>query len=196
MRYNEKTDINIFSDDIRVYEYALNQIPGRKDAIEPSYVRNDTLEHTIIVIQKLFERVQKEIYIKSSVFCREIYLNEKIINTLKQLKKSIKINILIEQKSNNKLIGQKEVIKKFNKIFDKNNIKINYINKNKKQKVNDFIIVDEYDFRYELEKPKSLDRYKNKDFLNIKASACFNTHKNKDYNRTIKLKKVFDYLSI
>ena len=189
--------INIFSDDIRVYEYALNQIPDREDAIEPSYVRNDTFEHSLIVVENLFKRAQKEIYIKSSIFCKKFYLNDRIVGTLNRLKwRGVKTNILIEQKNSDKIIGQEETIKKFKEILGKKNINVNYINKNKKQKVDDFIVIDKHDFRYELDKPKLLDSHKEGIILNKKASACFNAHKNKENNRTIKLIKVFKYLSV
>ncbi len=188
--------INIFSDDIRVYEYALNQIPNREDAVEPSYARNDTFEHALVVVENLFKRAQKEIYIKSSLFCKKFYLNDRIVNTLNVLKKNnIKINILIEQKNSDELIGQEEAIKKFEEILGKKNVEVNYLNKNKQQKVNDFIVIDEHDFRYELDEPKLFDSCKDDIILNTKASACFNAHKNKDNNRAIKLREVFKYLS-
>jgi len=189
--------INIFSDDIRVYEYALNQIPDREDAVEPSYARNDTFEHALVVVENLFKRAQKGIYIKSSLFCKKFYLNDRIVNTLNRLKKNnIKINILIEQKNSDKLIGQEEAIKKFKEIFGEKNVKVNYLNKNKQQKVNDFIVIDEHDFRYELDEPKLFDSCKDDIILNTRASACFNAHKNKDNNRAIKLREVFEYLSV
>ena len=186
--------INIFSDDIRVYEYALNQIPNRNEAVEPSYARNDTFEHALVVVENLFKRAQKKIYIKSSLFCKKFYLNDRIVNTLNELKnKNIKVNILIEQKNKDKSIGQEEVIKKFEEILGKDIVKVGYINENKQQKVNDFILIDEHDFRYELDKPKLVDSCKEDIILNTKASACFNAHKNFP-NRAIKLKKVFEYL--
>jgi len=190
--------INIFSDDIRVYEYALNQIPDRKNAIEPSYARNDTFEHALVVVENLFKRAQKQIYIKSSLFCKKFYLNDRIINTLNELKNKnkIKVNILIEQENSDELIGQKEAIEKFKEIFGKDNIKVNHLNNNKQQKVNDFIIIDEHDFRYELDEPKLFDSCKDDIILNTRASACFNAHKNKDNNRAIKLREVFEYLSV
>ena len=44
--------INIFSEYIRVYEYALNQIPYRKNALETLYITNNIFEHILIVIKK------------------------------------------------------------------------------------------------------------------------------------------------
>lgn len=189
--------INIFSDDIRVYEYALNQIPDRENAIEPSYARNDTFDHALRVVENLFKRAQKEIYIKSSLFCKKFYLDDRIINALNELKnknKNIKVNVLIEQENSEETIGQEEVIKKFKEIFGEDNVKVKYLNKNKQLKVNDFILIDEHDFRYELEEPKLFDACKDDVILNTRASACFNAHKNVP-NRAIKLKEVFKYLS-
>jgi hypothetical protein len=187
--------INIFSDDIRVYEYALNQIPNRKFANKASYARNDSFEHALRIAEHLFKRVEEVIYIKSSLFCKKFYLNDRILNVLNQLKdRNIKIKILIEQKNFNKLIGQEEVLNKFEEIFKKQNVTNNYIKKDKQLKINDFILIDEYDFRYELDNPKLDNACKDDVILNTKASACFNAHKD-EINRAKQLKKAFNYLS-
>jgi hypothetical protein len=187
--------INIFSDDIRVYEYALDQIPNRQFANKASYARNDSFEHALRIVENLFKRVEEVIYIKSSLFCKKFYLNDRILNVLNQLKdRNIKIKILIEQKNFNKLIGQEEVLNKFEEIFKKQNVTNNYIKKDKQLKINDFILIDEYDFRYELDNPKLDNACKDDVILNTKASACFNAHKD-EINRAKQLKKAFNYLS-
>jgi len=187
--------INIFSDDIRVYKYAINQIPDRIKAVQPSYVRNDTIEHAIVVINKLFQRANKNVYIKTKFLNPNIFLDDNIIKTLKEIKNNnIMVYFLIEPINKKYFLIQNKILDKFKTIIGKNNININYINNKKQENINDFIVIDEHDFRYELE--NNFLSCMDKNLQNIlPATACFNAHKNKEKNRCLKLLEIFKYLS-
>lgn len=189
MTENIKT---IFSNDIEVYEYALNQIPPRDKAKKSFIVRNDTKEHAIKLVKALFKRAEKEIYIKSSLLCKDFYLDDEIKNILKEKSKNknLKVKILIEKKSDNDVIGQKSSIEFFKKYF-KSNVIINFLSEEYQRKVNDFIVIDKYDFRFELEPPKLENACDKEEIVNVKATASFNTHKD-EKNQAEEFIKIFN----
>lgn len=185
--YNNNIN-TIFSDDIKAYKAALSSIPSSASAVNTSLVRNDTNEHAKALIIELLSRAKESVKIKSSMFCEEFYKNTDIFNAFKKLDESVKVSVLVSYEDKK----QTDAINDYKKELGER-IKFKYISSNP-IKINDFMLVDEHSFRYELE-AFNREACKEDKIKNINAIAYFNIHtKEKEKIKGQLLNKGFHYL--
>lgn len=187
--YNKNNENTIFSDDIKVYKAALSSIPTPVSAVNTSLVRNDTNEHAKALIIELLNRTTESVKIKSSMFCEEFYKDADIFGAFKKLDKNVNVSVLVSYEDE----SQTAAINDYKQEFGKR-IEFKYISKNPIN-MNDFMLIDDHSFRYELE---AFDREACKEdkIKNINAIACFNIHtKEEEKIKGQVLKKGFNYLN-
>ena len=170
----------IFSNDIKTYKYALTNIPKNDEATKVSYASNDTINHAKALFEELLKRAEKTIRIKSSMFCQEFYGDDLLFDKFKEIaEKGVKIKVLVINPQHK--INDENLMNKYNNI---NNIDIKKTDT--PTKYNDFMIVDQHSFRYELENFKE-DACEGNNVKDIKSIALFNANKDANHMKRIEL---------
>ena len=171
----------IFSNDIDTYKYALKSIPQNEEATKVSYASNDTVSHAKALFEELLDRATETVRIKSSMFCKEFYKDKELLDKFKDVaeKKEVKVKILVANIENE--INDQELMEEYNRI---KNVEVKKTDK--PFSYNDFMIVDQHSFRYELENFNE-EACEGDNVKDIKSIALFNADKDKSHMKRIEL---------
>ncbi len=169
----------IFSDDIKAYKVALVSIPDNKQATDVSFIKNDTRAHAKALFINMLSRATKSVKLKSSMFCKDFYGDQDIYEAFTELNDNIEVKALVEIEDTNVQSGQQDIIERYKQ---HNNIEINFLNEH--NQLNDYLLIDDHSFRYELERFDH-KACAGKHLTNVEAVALINADKDDEQRKKV-----------